>query len=229
MNNSEARDYKGDRKPHRDQNMENFLAGLVMLKRNIKKQSTKARFWLEIIGLLGLFFYASFAALQWCAMRDQGNVMSGQLAEAKREQRPWIGVMDDRIVQFGSEKDYTVEVEIADSGKDPALKAWYWDKSNLDPKAGPAANKMDDGKKHVYIGSIPPQGHRKITLNWKWDEWKSGYGFVANHVSSISNYGEIVYHDSDGEERRTQFCIYMKDAGLPSQRLTFCDQWNEMN
>jgi hypothetical protein len=145
------------------------------------------------------------------------------------DQRPWIGVVDSRIGHFAYHEDYIVEIQITNSGKQPALHAWYWNKSRVNPEPGIEATNMDDGKKHVALGSIPPNGPRIMRLIWKWDEWGKGYGYIVNRTSLISNYGEIFYYDAQGTKRKTQFCFFMKDAGLSSQRLVFCDQWNEMN
>jgi hypothetical protein len=187
-------------------------------KKHLERAIKKPEFFLQVIGLIVVTAYTMITGFLW---HDTGKNFAAA-------QRSWVGVRDVRIEQFFNNGDYIVDAIVSNSGKEPAYRAWFWNKSRLsfDPGLGDRKT-MDDGTKHLSLGSLPPDGPRNMRLVWKWKEWQAGYPYVANQKGTISNYGEIVYYDGDGVEHRTQFCFYMRDAGLQTQRVDFCNEFND--
>ena len=68
--------------------------------------------WVKRAGLVAGILYAVVTFLEWKDLRRNFAL----------DQRPWVGVLDTRIIQFGSEQDYILQIQLNNSGKNPALR-----------------------------------------------------------------------------------------------------------
>jgi hypothetical protein len=108
----------------------------------------------------------NFAGIQTKKAREALNETTKNF---QLDQRPWVGVSDNRIEQWGKEKDYVIEILIVNSGKSPALETWYWNKGTFGPNPGANPAFMDDGTKRVQVGAIPPAGSTKNAIELEVD------------------------------------------------------------
>jgi hypothetical protein len=201
MNNCETDHDKDERKKRGDDDMERFLQGLNALKLNLKEQSTKAKFWLEVAGLVGLVFYASVAALQWYAMRVSNETSREALVSV---QRAFLSLEGYQAFPFSDPKSNISGVRlyprIKNSGKTQAVDARYHVNCVISPLPtypdfDERGNKItdDEGIKGFYA----PES--------------TATAMVPCDISSTvpkTTYGWIKYHDVfDGtEEHITMFC-----------------------
>ncbi len=95
----------------------------------------RVKFWAEMLGLLVLVAYTTFAALQWCEMKKAVKAAQGanQIASDNLtiSQRPWLGVDGiptivvplkvNKLTEDQAKLDSSVAVSVKNFGNSPAL------------------------------------------------------------------------------------------------------------
>lgn len=131
MNINETEDKEDNREEKRKSHFEWFKEHLQSLTRDVKEQSRKARFWLEVLALLGLGIYTTVAALQLGTTRDTLKELQIQF---RASERPYVGLgnHEGKIAEFVPQPDirgaHWVVLHFFNSGHAPALNfnVRYW-------------------------------------------------------------------------------------------------------
>lgn len=184
---------------------------------------------LEIIGVLGLFTYTTFAALQWCAANRANEIAA---ANFQRDERAWMAFkfMEGGIT-FTLQKSFLVPTQLVNTGKTPAKNVRGNIVVDVFRKGEPLNFTYTAGHAHYAIqaGTIFPSGgitesfeaikHGQdkaepiiFTVPLK-DELFNAQAFLVVH-------GRIEYRDIFGAEHWTTYCRYVLHPELISSECT---------
>jgi hypothetical protein len=229
MNACESENDKGYRSTHRDEDMEHFVECLNTLKRSVVKSSMTARFWLEVLGIIGLFGYVGFAGAQWCSTNRQLGILASQVEVEKHVARlgglPLIkmtGYM--QWYELGpNTKDLHISVMMQNYGKHIAASvagAAYVEFRSTIPEQG-RYNFAPDDFTPINDGVLYFLNFDELSDQLKANQ-KAGYYRTKERQVSSEEYqaytagktslyvwGVVKYKDFTGGEAKTGFCRYL--------------------
>ena len=160
--------------------------------------------------------------------RNSKAALDATIDQNRLDQRPWIGIGPARVSRFDEKKPITVEIQISNSGKTPALNIAQWSRYKYGSglERGPLLTDTIPAEWH-HVGSTPPQGNQLLHLYLPWDVWVANLTRLTTKQGRLLFFGEIAYDDVGGAHHRTQFCVFMADP--ESRELPICDSWGDMN
>lgn len=160
--------------------------------------------------------------------KQSKTALDATIAQNRLDERPWIGIGQFRVARFEEKKPVTVDIQINNSGKTPALHVTQWIKYKYDTisQLGPLPSDFISAN-WQHVGSIPPQGNQVLHIYLPWDIWAGNLNSLTAKRTRLSFFGEISYDDVASVSHRTQICIFMIDPEI--RELAFCEGWGDMN
>jgi len=184
---------------------------------------------LQVIGLVVLIAYTTFAFLQWREIQRSTNAA---MENFKRDERAWMAFkfMEGNIT-FNIGKSFFVPTQVMNNGKTPARDVQGKIVVGVFKNGEQLGLDYSPGHAHyqVFAGTIFPTGHieqsfegirhgipnaEPIILNKPmWEEILSGKSVVVVH-------GRIEYKDIFGTEHWMTYCRYVLHPELISEECT---------
>lgn len=159
--------------------------------------------------------------------KQSKTALDATIAQNRLDERPWIGIGQSRVARFEEKKPVTIDIQIVNSGKTPALRVSDWMKYKYDTVSlGPLPTDVISTE-WQHVGSIPPQGNQALHIYLPWDVWARGLTSLTAKRARLSFFGEISYDDVASVHHRTQVCVFMIDP--ETRELGFCNGWSDMN
>lgn len=156
------------------------------------------------------------------------KALNTTITNSKLDQRAWLGLAKNKVVQFEKTKPVKVDIVAINSGKTPALKIMVAAKFGWNSSVTQSPN--EEWFKNLNFhpqGSVPPQGTFVYHVNADWDKMALPYEALKENRQTIYVFGEIRYKDISGGSNTTEFCLYISDP--TSMDLAMCDTHNNMN
>jgi len=159
----------------------------------------------------------------------------------RKEQRAWIGVLDATTIDFAEGKPWTVNISFFNSGRTPARNVHTSVRYRLSDTelAGPSP---EDIKQLTFrpAQSIAPQARFNQFLGYVASgrantpsemagiqDLSSKFQAIKDKKLFIYYFGILKYADSSGNQRETQFCIFL--ANPDTKQPGFCDSFNDLD
>ncbi len=139
------------------------------------------------------------------------------------ENRAWLGVTNESVIQFETGKAVKVDINLVNSGKTPA--------SQVDEGTDLAAYSVIPSMPIIFglkpTASIPPQGVHVLHFvsSVKLDGVTEAK-VEAKQLIWVFR-GTVQYEDFDKMRRATYVCMFMSDP--PTKQLSFCPDGNDMD
>ncbi|MGH9681724.1 MAG: hypothetical protein ACRD4Y_17395, partial [Candidatus Acidiferrales bacterium] len=100
------------------------------LREDLAEESRKARFWLELLGLVVLVTYTTFAALQWCetsrAVTSAENANKIARDSLIANQRPYVTVSGLEIQPVPGEPAFWRATPIVENNGNTSTNNMWW-------------------------------------------------------------------------------------------------------
>jgi hypothetical protein len=169
------------------------------------------------------------------ALRDNVKQTNGLAAATKDgisenrsairlENRAWLGVTNETMVQFVPGRPIKLDIFLTNSGRTPANSVQTAVSVSVDTKI------MDldmNFKDFVSTASVPPQGSHVIHVTSKGQLTGIQAAKIENKSLLLVVRGTVDYEDFNGVPRSTNICMYMADPA--TKEIIFCQTGNEMN
>lgn len=173
--------------------------------------------------------------LQVEALRDNVKQTNGLAAATKSgilesrnairlENRAWLGVINEKMIQFEAGKPIKLDIFLDNSGRTPANNVRTAVSVTVDPRIVDFPMSFGD---FVSTASVPPQGSHVIHVTSN----KLLSGIQAAKIKDKSLLlvvrGTVDYEDFNGIARSTNICMYMADVA--TKEIVFCQTGNNMD
>lgn len=139
------------------------------------------------------------------------------------ENRAWLGVTNETVVQFETGKPTKVDITLINTGKTPA--SHVMEGADVQPYTLIPDTPLLFGL--TPTASIPPQGSHilHITSNAKLDGITKAK--IEGKVLVLVFRGTVQYEDFNKIQRTTSVCMFMSDPA--TKQLSFCETGNDMD
>jgi len=174
--------------------------------------------------------------------RQSKAALDATIANAKRDQRAWVGVMATSPSEgFTETAPWKVTVVFFNSGRTPARNVESSGMFTTSPVPIPRPT-PEQIKQLIFrpAQSIAPQGSYREVLGIDYPAevstaaQKQGQQMLLSQYAMIKSkqlflyyFGILKYEDSFGNHRETQFCIFL--ANPDTKEVGFCDAFNDLN
>jgi hypothetical protein len=173
--------------------------------------------------------------------RQSKAALDATIANAKRDQRAWVGVIAIPSEGFTETVPWKATVVFFNSGRTPAriVQSSGMFITSPIPISGPPPEQI---KRLIFkpAQSIAPQGSYREVLGMDYpavvstavqkqgqQTLLSQYVMIKNKQLFLYYFGILKYDDSFGKHRETQFCIFL--ANPETKEAGFCDAFNDLN
>jgi hypothetical protein len=213
---------------------EAITAYLQPLWEDVKKNGRSVKFWLEVLGLLGLGAYVTVAALQW----------RGQITALRVDQRAWINISVGQAPLIEG-KQIEMPIRVTNSGKTPAFNVQgvivvnllgVGEEPDFDYKSGHPFYAIDVGAAipnspaNFSFPVLPKYRTPQEPLAPVLDNSAITQGIGTGKLY-IAVHSKVTYDDVFGTHHWTTFCSYSANSvGLPEKPVAnTCGQYNNVD
>lgn len=193
-------------------------------KNEHKNWSDNIKLGLQIFGLAALIAYTTFAALQWCAMKEAVNVTATQF---KLDQRAWlgfVGIMGEAEVG----KPLLITVKFKNTGRTPAKNIISAAIAEPIPKTGVPNFTKEESITRESTAIVPPQGEFTIILSVtpKGPLDNDGFRSITSGETCVYDHGIINYNDIFNKKHWLTYCYVLSPDG---KTYTIYKEHNDMD
>jgi hypothetical protein len=162
------------------------------------------------------------AATEKTAQAAKDGIVANRMA-LQLENRAWLGVSNEGVIQFETGKPIKVDITLVNSGKTPA--SHVMEGADVQPFTLIPDTPLLFGL--TPTASIPPQGSHilHITSNTKLDGITKAK--IEGKVLILVFRGTVQYEDFNKIQRTTSVCMFMSDPA--TKQLSFCETGNDMD
>ncbi|HWF66023.1 MAG TPA: hypothetical protein VN670_01890 [Acidobacteriaceae bacterium] len=140
------------------------------------------------------------------------------------ENRAWLGITNERIVQFAPGKPVKVDIFLTNSGRTPANAVRTAVNISVNPQIVVFPASLGS---FMFTTSVPPQGSRIVYVTSKSDLSGIQVAQFKNKSMFLIVSGTIDYEDFNRVQRATNICMYMSDPS--TKEFAFCETGNGMD
>lgn len=230
---------------------EEYESNAAAKKKNHARERLKII--IEILGLVGLFIYATLTAIQACQARRSADAAMNANAQSRKQfiadQRPYVLVSQIRSLQIVTGQNINADVFLSNYGKSPALHKisydailfgpdamerveWYFSHAPTNPPHPPTGSEMtippNDAPCPITSVATDTTAFSCVfsTVDSKIPiQLPSQVDWMKNHDRSIVLVGRIFYRDMGDNLYTTDYCFFRLSSGA----IAACPTHNDVH